>query len=172
MPRTSRATSVPPNTWGLSVADMYEKPYLDSSVFISWVKGEIIGDVDRGKVVQHILDLAEQGTFSIYVSALTLAEVHKLRQGPVTPGDGSEKIVEYFEHTFIKVVDVDRRIGEHANRLCREKNLLPNDAIHVACALRAGCDVLLAWDRGFSGVTEIRIEEPSLVGQSTLDLST
>ena len=66
---------------------------------------------------------------------------------------------------------LDRKIGEHANRLCRQFGLYPNDAIHLACALRAGCDVLFAWDDRFTRAENpgIRIEEPT-VAQQALDL--
>lgn len=147
------------------MADQYRKPYLDSSIFIAWVKGEVIGTVDRGKVAQHILSSAENGKFSIYTSTLTLAEVHKLRIGPVLPIGDSDKILEYLERKHVKVIDVDRRIGEHANRLCREYGIYPNDAIHMASALRAGCDVLYAWDNRFTKVTGdlIIVKEPAIL---------
>jgi hypothetical protein len=47
---------------------------------------------------------------------------------------------------------------------------MPNDAIHLACALRAGCDVLLGWDNRFAKVTHpnIRLEEPQIIGQAEL----
>ena len=48
--------------------------------------------------------------------------------------------------TFIEIIDVDRQLGEQANRFCRTYGLSPADAIHLTCALRAGCDVLLSWD--------------------------
>lgn len=72
-----------------------------------------------------------------------------------------------FQHDFINVVVIDRNIGEEANRLCREhedKKLSPCDAIHLACAKKAGCDVLLSWDEGLNSITDpsIRIERPVL----------
>jgi predicted nucleic acid-binding protein len=49
----------------------------------------------------------------------------------------------------------------------------PNDAIHLACALFAGCDVLLTWDHKdllkLQGtVPGIRIEAPQIFGQPRL----
>lgn len=145
------------------MADDYVRPYLDSSVFIAWLRGE----AKRHEIVAHILDEAQKGKYPIIISALTFAEVHKVK------GDGKshltveedEKILAYFEHDFFRVVDVDRGIGEVANRFCRTYNVKPNDAIHLACALRAKCDVLLFWDRPFiEAVTHsaIRIEEPQI----------
>jgi predicted nucleic acid-binding protein len=170
------------------MADQYKKPYLDSSVFIAWIKGEIIEiqepqkkgkppvvkRIDRKGIVDHILTLAEKGEFKIYSSTLTLAEVHKKRNHPQLAAEQDEKILAFFENDFIELVDVDRTIGEEANKLCREYGLLPADAIHLACALRAGCEVLLAWDDRLTKVSHpnIRIEEPQIIGQMALSPQT
>jgi predicted nucleic acid-binding protein len=154
------------------LADQYKKPYLDSSVFIAWIKGEIIEGVDRKKIAEHILNQASRGEFQIYTSTLTLAEVHKPRHGTRLADDQDERILAYFEHDFFRLVDVDRNIAEQANRLCREHNIAPNDAIHVACALRAGCDVLLAWDDKLIKVKhpKLQLAEPQMLGQHEMDL--
>jgi len=118
--------------------------------------------MDRGRIARSIVVGAERGDYLIVTSALTLAEVHKLRVGPALGDEDDERILRFFEHAFLEIVDVDRRIGEHANRLCRAHGIYPNDAVHLASAIRAGCDVLLAWDNRFTRVREprIRIEEP------------
>ena len=108
--------------------------------------------IERGKITAHVLRLAQEEEFSIYTSALTLAEVHKKRKGQKLDDELDERILAYFEHEYIKIIDVDRRIGEEANQFCRTYGLLGNDAIHLACALRAGCDVLLTWDNDFNAV--------------------
>ena len=36
-------------------AEQYRYPYLDSSVFIAWLKGEVVRGVDRKEVADHIL---------------------------------------------------------------------------------------------------------------------
>lgn len=155
------------------MASAYQKPYLDSSVFVSWIKGEVIAGVDRTRIASHILKCAERGDFVVHTSTLTLAEVHKLRKGPILPEDEDQKMLAYFENDFIQLIDVDRSIGEHANSLCRKHGLYPNDAIHLACALRARCDVLLAWDNRFVKAQhpDIPIEEPRLLGQANFGLS-
>ena len=50
------------------VSDQYKKPYLDSSLWISWIKGEIRDDIDCASVVNHILTLAETGEYPIYIN--------------------------------------------------------------------------------------------------------
>jgi predicted nucleic acid-binding protein len=154
------------------VVETYQKPYFDSSVFIGWIKGEVAKGIDRRLVADSILGLAERGDFQIYTSALTLAEVHKLRGGERLPTNLGDRILAYFEHDFIRIIDVDRNIGEQAHRKCREHGIYPNDAIHLACAMKAGCEVLLAWDDRFNKVREpnIRIEEPQMLPrQARLD---
>ena len=149
----------------------YKYPYLDSSVFISWIKGENnINGIDRKDITDHILKLAERREFKICASALTLAEVHKKRGSSQLSDAEDESILDFFEHEFIDIVDVDRTIGEQANRLCRQYPLRPNDAIHLACALRAKCDVLLTWDGPLCSVKhpDIAIENPRKIGQLSL----
>jgi predicted nucleic acid-binding protein len=155
--------------------DRYVKPYLDSSVFIAWLNRESVGGVNRFEIADQIIKKAEAGEFPIYISALTLAEVHKLPLGTkpsLTPAQ-DDLILRFFENDFIKVLPVDREIGEQANRLCRQFGILGNDAIHLACALRAKCDVLLVWDRLLGRNVQhpaIRVEEPQILGQRLLNL--
>lgn len=162
---------------------LYIRPYMDSDVFIGWIKGEripqkgadgksvlgpdnkpIIAE-DRGKIAEHLLTLAEQRVFPIVISALTIAEVHKIKGKEKLKDDENQNVLDYFEHDFINVVTVDRIIGEEANRLCRKyeaQGLSPTDAIHLACAKKAGCDVMLSWDSVLNSIRDagIRIERP------------
>jgi predicted nucleic acid-binding protein len=158
------------------VPEQYKKPYLDSSVFIGWIKGEKENGVDRGNIGEHVLRLAEQGIFQVYISSLAIAEVYKRKKSPKLTPQENGKILKYFESDFILVVDVDRSIGEEANRLCcqyQSHGLMPNDAIHMACARRAGCDVLLSWDATLNAIHDfqVRTEEPQIIGQVNLGLS-
>jgi predicted nucleic acid-binding protein len=153
------------------VVEQYKRPYFDSSVFIGWIKGEVIGRIDRRAVADHNFHLAQQKTFQIYTSAVTLAEVHKIRGKPgALDATQDEAILTFFEHEYIMIIDVDREIGEEANRHCRAFGLQPMDALHLACALRAQCDILLGWDDHFKSVTHpaIRCEAPQALGQLTL----
>ena len=97
------------------MADEYKKPYLDSSVFIAWIKNEVVDSVERGKIGEHILRLAEERKFDIHTSCLTLAEVHKKRGGQSLEDSQDERILAFFEHDYIKLIEVDRRVGEDAN---------------------------------------------------------
>lgn len=148
----------------------YRKPYIDSDVFIGVIKNETVEDtlqdgskvqVERGKIGSHVLTLAEQGFYPIYISPLTIAEVHKLRHKEKLTDDENENVLEFFENDFVTVVPIDRDDGEEANRLCRKyqaEKLSPNDALHMACAIKAGCDVLFTWDKDFLTVVSLDIE--------------
>jgi predicted nucleic acid-binding protein len=152
--------------------DRYDAPYLDSSVFIAWINREVVDGVDRFEIANHIINHAATGDHPIYISALTLAEVNKIprsKVAPLTPAQ-NEVLIKFFQNDYFKLLPVDRMIGEMANGFCREYGIMGNDAIHLACALRAKCDVLLVWDRALSKVAhkDIRVEEPRILGQRLL----
>jgi len=151
----------------------YSKPYLESSVFISWVKGETTQgpnqDMDAKAICDSIIKAAKAKEFPICTSALTIAEVHKKKHGLELTDGESEDLRPYFREEFIQLIEVDREIGETAHHLCRTHKAGPNqpalravDAIHIASAKRAGCDVLLSWDPDLlkQTVDGIRIECP------------
>jgi hypothetical protein len=59
---------------------MYKKPYVESSAFIAFIKGELRDDGrhDCQRVMDSILEMAGRGKFLIYTSSLTIAEVFKM----------------------------------------------------------------------------------------------
>jgi predicted nucleic acid-binding protein len=135
----------------------YRKPYVESSVFIAFIKGEMRdnGTHDCKKAVDSILELAERGKFKIFTSTLTVAEVFKKKNANPLTSQENDDLRPYFRESYIQLIEVDRDIAERANELCRLSSidpqgraLRPNDAIHIACAERAGCDVLFAYDPG------------------------
>lgn len=154
------------------MANQYIKPYLESSCFIAWIKGEVDNGVDKRKIVQSILKNAQQGHYRIVTSAWTLAEVYKRKKGPILELKACTKILEFFEHSFIEMVDLDRERGEQAHILARKYGLKPTDSVHLACAIRAKCDVLLSFDPDLTNLKEaveedhrIRVEVPDIIGQ-------
>ena len=152
------------------MVEQYTNPYVDSSVFIGWIHEEDIDGVDRKNIADHIITRAENGDFLLHISALTLAEVHKKRGHERLTEQEDEKILDFFRRQFIAFIEIDRRIGEQANGFCREYGLSPADAIHLACALDAGCDVILSWDEQLVAVNHphIRCERPQILGQLPL----
>lgn len=155
--------------------EKYIAPYVDSSVFIAWINKEVVDGVDRFAIADHVIKNAERGEYLIYISALTLSEVHKLPRGttPALTKEQDEWIIRFFRQDCFKVLPVDRDIGETANRFCRAYGIHGNDATHLACALRAKSDVLLVWDRPLATKvqrSDIRIESPQTLGQGFLNL--
>jgi predicted nucleic acid-binding protein len=153
------------------MAERYTRPYLDSSVFIAWIKGEVVGRVDRGRIAAHILKQGERREIAVVTSAFTLAEVHK------APGLGSlaeeqdDRLLEFFKHEWLIVKDVTRTVAEAANRICRVHSVKPPDAVHIASAIAAKCDALYAWDDKLTGlsVPGLAIVEPVWNGQMELE---
>lgn len=154
-------------------AQLYERPFLDSCVYISWVMGEVIATVDRGAIVQHIFTQATDKAFEIWISGPVVAEVHRHR-GRVKLGSAEdESLIAFFvKRPFFQWVVADMHIGIHANRLCQAHNINPFDALHLACALRAKCDVFLTWDDDLCKIQipDIRIEAPQIVGQTKMPI--
>jgi predicted nucleic acid-binding protein len=149
------------------VVSKYKRPCLDSSVFIGGLNGEICNGIKRRVVLDYILEKARTGEFKVFISALTIAEVYKTRKRAKSGDKQLDEMLEVINEPFVEVIEVDREVGVRAHKLCRKytlQKLYPNDAIHLACALRAKCDVLLAWDTPLTAVThpDIRIEEPRI----------
>ena len=113
------------------MTEQYTNPYLDSSVFIGWLKGEVVNGIDRKRIAEHILTRAANGDFLVHISALTLAEVHKKREHERLTDQEDEEILAFFRTEFIVLIEVNRKIGEQANRFCRTYGLSPVDAIHL-----------------------------------------
>ncbi len=119
----------------IDVAEQYKKPYLESSIFIAWIKGEsieqkdaagkVIGHEERSAIAKHILSLAEAEHFHVYTSSITITEVHKGNFRPEAGSEPESKIVDFFRNRFVKIIDVDRSIAESAHRLCLKHRLRP-----------------------------------------------
>ncbi len=157
------------------MAAPYLRPYLDSGIFISWLR-----DIDEGTLAdgtagnrhpigERILADAEAGVYQATTSFFTMAEVYKKVGHEATALTDTEngKILAYFQNPWITWVEVEWNIGQDANKLLVEHKvdrLRPVDAIHLASALRAKCDVLLTWDGPLSRIDHpgIRIEFPLL----------
>lgn len=153
---------------------IYKQPYLESSVFIALIKGEVVDGIDRADIAQHILDDASNGRWPIFTSTFSLAEVIKDRKRPLLTPEEEQRIGDYFKHEYIKPVILDRDVGESARRLARNHNLRPADAVHLASAIRAKADELLTWDKDNFPVGQtiegVTIKLPYWFGQTTMPL--
>ena len=148
-----------------------ERRYWDSCNWISLIAED---EVERADICQHILDDAAAGNGAIVTSTLALAEVVRGKGQPVLPEDQERTIVRFFEHSYLLVEDVTRRVAELARRYAREFGLKPPDAIHFATAVLAGCSVFETWNMNefgrIGGQAAISIRPPTWTGNLSFDL--
>lgn len=117
--------------------------YLDTNVFIYAVEGY----QPVQAVVDELFAGLEQGHFAGVTSELTLAEVlvKPLELGLGNVVSAYTDLLQPSEH--LAVVPVGRTILVEAARQRALLGIRLPDAIHVATALDAGCDVFLTNDR-------------------------
>jgi predicted nucleic acid-binding protein len=151
---------------------IYQQPYLESSVFIALIKGEVINTIDRGEIAQHILDDASADRWTIFTSTFTLAEVIKARNRPLLTPAEEKRIDDFFKHEYIKLVILDREVAELARKLARSHGLRPPDAVHLASAVKASADELLTWDQNHfpinTTIEGVTIKLPYWFGQTKM----
>ena len=105
--------------------------YWDACTFIGWLKEEPdkINECTAG--IRH----AERGEIKIVTSALTLAEVLRLKRKDPIPPEDREKVRGFFQNEYIELYDLDRTIAELAQEGVWSHEVKPKDAVHVATAL-------------------------------------
>ena len=130
-----------------------EKVYWDSSVWIALIKGEIVKGVDRCMVPKMVLEDARDGKVTIFISRLIIVEVHKKRHyTSLTKAEDDRVQADFFKHEYIKKIDVDSLVAQRAREIAWEYNISPNDAIHVASAIKVKAEMLHHWDGDFGKV--------------------
>jgi predicted nucleic acid-binding protein len=150
-----------------------EKVYWDSDCFLAHLKAE------NGKVDQcdGVILRAERGDVLIVTSALTIAEVLWMRDGPRLTKDKAAIVQKFFRRSYIRVVNVNRKISEAAQFHVWDSDIRPKDAIHVATAISFGCDALETFDKaliaksGKVGAPLLLIREPEAAAQSRMNFT-
>ena len=152
----------------------YQRPYLDSSVYIAAIKNEFISGVDRGRIAKQILKGAERGQYRITACTFVGVEVVKGPGGgeALAPDNKTPLIEAFLSNDFIDLVEIDMALANEARQIILKHGLRPADAVHVAAALRLEADVLFRWDDkwpegDYSGLT---VRDPYWWGQETLDV--
>jgi len=122
-----------------------------------------------------VIDQAEAGKILIVTSALTLAEVTKLKGKPAVPQEDAETITRAFKRNFLEIREVDRSVAELArDYMWRYKRLKHKDAIHIATAATYHITILDTFDEGLIrldgklGNPVIRIGVPDILSQGNL----
>ncbi len=130
-----------------------QRIYWDSSVWIALIKGEIVKGFDRTIFPKMILEDARDGKVTIFISRLTIVEVHKKRNyASLTKEEDDRVQADFFKHEYIKKIDVDNWVAQRAREIAWQCNLRPNDAIHVASAIKGKAEILHHWDGDFGNV--------------------
>jgi len=116
--------------------------YLDANVFIYVVEGSPEHDAFLG----GLLDLLGTGDTTAVTSELTLAEVlaKPFEENRTDLADIYEEMVA--PSPWLDMVPVNRAVLLRAARLRAELKLRLPDAIHVASAVAAGCELFLSND--------------------------
>ena len=136
--------------------------YWDSTCFLSMLNGE-----EEAGACEGILAAARAGETTIVVSPLSRLEVIRRKGSPApVPVEQRDTIRQWFENDYLRCPEIGREVGATAQGYCWDLNVHPRDAIHIAVAVRARCDLLetlnpslLKWDGKVPDST-IRIRRP------------
>jgi predicted nucleic acid-binding protein len=123
-----------------------DRVYWDACAWIALIQEEAV----RHTALRKIYESARRGGFEIWTSAFTYAEVYKKKCEIMmqTCETEEDKIDDVLTQEFVKLVNVDRMIGESARKLLRANPGIkkPQDGIHVATALWYNLDALHTFD--------------------------
>jgi|SRR5436309_8278410 len=148
--------------------DKRRRLYWDTSIFLCFLNRD---EQERGRICEDVLQHAAMDEVLILTSTYTIVEVIRPKKRsipssqPLTPQQ-IDKIKSMFRWPFIQTIELDDRIALYASDLARDHRLTPADAVHTASAILWKADVLQAWDRDFSSVSNlISIEQPQFISK-------
>ena len=95
--------------------------------------------------MRELLSALDRKAFAAATSELTLAELKPFQLGREDAVSAYTNLVQHSD--WLAVVPVDRSVLVETARQRATTGILMPDAIHVATALAAGCDVFLTNDR-------------------------
>lgn len=144
--------------------------YWDSTCFLSILNGE-----EGSTACEAILAAARADETTIVVSPLSQLEVIRRKGSPApVPREQRGIIRQWFENDYLRCQEIGREVGAAAQQYCWDLNVHPREAIHIAVAVRARCDLLetlnpslLKWDGKIPDST-IRIRRPGPTPSPTL----
>jgi predicted nucleic acid-binding protein len=104
---------------------------------------------DRGKRVVEMVERISERRDHLLTSTLTLAEVlvKPLAVGDLAWADKYEKL---FNTPGVSLLPFDRGAARIYAEIRRDKSVKPPDAIQLACAAHAGCDLFITNDERLS----------------------
>ena len=135
-----------------------KRVYLDTNVFIYLLEGTS----EYQSVMKEVLRGLEEVAFEAHTSTLTLTEIL-----PPLVRSGDEGLlsstIEFIRDSgSFRLIDIDDEVGIQAGFLRGETKMKTPDALHVACAVEAHCDVFLTNDAGIrvpQGMTRLLVSE-------------
>ena len=131
--------------------------YWDANAFSGYLNDED-GKVD---VCEPVLKEAERGNVLIVTSALTIAEVLFIRQGPKLPPEKREVVEKFFKADYVAVRNVTRHIADLARDVFWDHGIKPKDAVHVATAVFFKVPVLHTFDGPLISKSGLVVQLPS-----------
>lgn len=138
-----------------------ENRYWDSTVFLAWLRPE----PDRAERCKGVIKHAEKGELKIVTSAITLAEVIKLKGAPQLKEEQEETIKLFFQNDFISIRNLDHFVAEYArNLIWKYSHLKPKDSIHLATAHLLKIRYLDTFDDDFTKLDGILTNPPIKIG--------
>lgn len=126
----------------------------------------------------------EAGNVTLVTSTLTITEVLYVRTAqPAVWLDASQRdaLIDLFTpdgYRKLTLVELTRPIAEAARDLCWDHRVRPKDAVHVASAIAAECEVLHTHDRNLQkrsgrvrGDPVLEIAPPSWTWQQGMEIA-
>lgn len=146
MPR--KKTTAIATTWGGLPAG--SRVFVDTSPFICVLESHL----QFAELFVGLFEAAENGTLSIVLSTVTLAEV---LTGPHKAGQTA--LAKRYEKALCdyEVVPVSVPVAALAAQLRAQHRLKLPDALQLATALEIGASAFVTHDRDFSGITGIQV---------------
>ncbi len=127
--------------------------YLDSGIVISLVeKRAVLGPLAASRTTE-----LEQTGCLFAVSDLTRMEC---RVGPLRSGDGllMAAYLNYFDDPSLQTGSLTAAVCDRAAEIRARYGFKTPDALHLAVALGAGCDLFLTHDQALKKFTELTVE--------------
>lgn len=129
--------------------DLY---YWDANVFSGFLNEE----PDKVADCETVLKEAQAGHILLVTSALTLAEVLFIKNGPKLDASQRDRIDRFFKADYITVRNVTRIIADLARDVFWSHNIKPKDCVHVSTAAFSKVPTIHTFDEyllGKSGLT-------------------
>lgn len=122
--------------------------FFDTSLFIYLLEDE----GKRGGAVRRLLNRMSERRDELLTSAMTLGEV---LVKPLSAGDQAwaNKYERLLATPGVSVLPFDRAAAHHYALLRQDKSIKPPDAIQLACAASADCDLFITNDERLSRCT-------------------